>query len=77
MRVVAREVDEIVDIAELGIALDGVGRALVAAVVEHAEQVDLRFAVLGELAQQVGADLAAADDHRALLQAARRAPDDR
>ena len=64
----AGEVDQIVDVAELRIAFDGVGRALVAAVVEHAEQAHLGLVVLGQFAQQLGAERAAADDHRALLQ---------
>ena len=37
-RVTLRELHEIVDVAEFGIALDNLGRAIVAAIVEHAEQ---------------------------------------
>ena len=67
----ARELDEIVDIAELGEALDRVGRARVAAVVEHAEQPDFRGIGLGEIAEQVAAEIAAADDHRPPLETPR------
>ena len=59
MRVCARELHEIVDVAELGEALDRRRRARVAAIVEHAEQFDLRGVGLGEIA-----DAARAPDRR-------------
>ena len=64
----ARIGDEFVDIAELGETLDGLGRARVAAVVEHAEQLDLGGVGLGEIADQLAGEIAAADHHDALLE---------
>ena len=68
MRVYSRELDEIVDIAELGEALDGHRRARVAAVVEYAEQFEFRGIGLGEVADQVAREIAAADDDDPLLE---------
>ncbi len=65
----ARVFDEIVDVAELGEAFDRQRRAGVAAIVEHAEQPDLGGIGLGEIADEVAREFAAADHDDALLKA--------
>ncbi len=65
------ESDEIVDRAELLEAFDKVGRAGVAAIVEHAENPELGRVRRLQAAQHLPAEIATADHHRAALKTSR------
>ena len=66
----AREFDEVVDRAELLQAGAGGGRAVVAAVVEHADQAHVRLALALQRGDEMLARIAAADHDRAAVEPA-------
>ncbi len=71
---IAAEVRQLLEVAELGIAADAVGGALVEAVVEDAEDGELLHLVVLEGGDQLLGLRSAADDHRAAHEAAGRGP---
>ncbi len=66
----AGEFDDVVDLAELGTAGAGVERAVVVAVVEHAEHVDIRIILGLERVYQLLAVFVRANDHGAAIEPA-------
>ena len=70
----ARQFDDVVDLAELGTAGAGVHRAVVVAVVEHAEHLDVGIILRLECADQMFAVLVRADDDGAAIEPALTGP---
>ncbi len=66
----ASELDEIVDVAEFGIALQHIGSPIVAAIVEQPEQAHFRRVCASQIAQQLGRVVSASDDHGSPLEPA-------
>ena len=70
----ARQFDDVVDLAELGAAGAGIHRAVVVAVVEHAEHLDVGIVLDLERPDQLFAVLVGADDDGAAIEPALTGP---